>query len=116
MSPALLGEVKGEQLRLDTMEGETPQLVAGVANFGGFVNETKSKLQHKQPDEYMSEDSEHDSCPDKSSFRDAVHFNLATDVDDNFGAHVSTKSVASDLLSQQETGDAESSRRAPFRA
>ena len=74
------------------------------------------KFQHKQPDAYMSEDSEHDSIPDTSSFRDAVHFDLATDIDDNCGAHASTKSVASELLSQQKTGDADSSRRTPFRA
>ena len=53
----------------------------------------------------MSDDSEHDSFPDATSFRDAVHFHLATDVDDNFGAHALTKSVASELLSQQKTGE-----------
>ena len=40
MSPVFLGDTKGEQLRLDTIEVGTPQLVAGFANFGGFVNET----------------------------------------------------------------------------
>ena len=114
MSPTFLGEAKGEQLRHDSMERETPQFIAGFAQFGEFVNETTSKFQHKQPDAYMSEDSEHDSIPDTSSFRDAVHFDLATDSDDNFGAH-KTKSVSSELHSQQITGSAESSKLPPSR-
>ena len=53
MSPTFLGDAKGKQLSHDSMEQETPQLIAGFARFGKFVEETTSKFQHKEPDKLM---------------------------------------------------------------